>query len=88
MFKADEQRQLLLAFWRGAEELGLIRSFGDVEATGNAEGLEVRKGRVTKLVDDDLGRESTPDFDARGGAREDIPSPGLSQNPSWPRISA
>jgi hypothetical protein len=45
---------LLFAFWRSTEELCLVGAFGNVEAAGDAECLEIGEGWVTELVDDNL----------------------------------
>jgi hypothetical protein len=46
VFEADEEGELVLAFWRGGEELDLVVASAEVEATGDAEGLDIGEGRV------------------------------------------
>lgn len=54
VLQAHEQRDLLASRRRRGEELGLVGPLGHVEAGAYAECLEVGKGRVAELVDDDL----------------------------------
>ena len=55
MLEAHEQRDLLGAGNRVlAEELALVGPFADVQPAHDAEGLQVREGRVAELRDDDL----------------------------------
>jgi hypothetical protein len=54
MFETYQEGELLFAIGRLAEELGLIRPRAYVKSTWDAEDLQIRERRVSKLVNDHL----------------------------------